>query len=80
VDVRIFNVMGQEVASLVHGILAAGRHVAVWSGKDRAGVQLASGVYMYNYEAVPLEGGSGFQTTKRMLLLSGTAPLQFGSI
>lgn len=69
VSIRIFNIVGQEVAALVNGVMASGRHEAVWNGRDRSGMALASGVYIYRYEARPLDGSSPFVSMKRMLLL-----------
>lgn len=69
VSIRIFNIVGQEVSALVNGVMAAGRHETVWSGKDRSGTALASGVYIYRYEAKPLDGSSPFVSMKRMVLV-----------
>jgi hypothetical protein len=69
VSIRIFNIVGQEVSALVNGVMAAGRHEAVWSGKDRSGSAVASGVYIYRYEAKPLDGSSPFVSMKRMVLV-----------
>lgn len=69
VTLRVFNIVGQEIATLVNGQAPAGRFEAVWNGRDGSGVQLASGVYIYRLSAAPLDGGATFLTTKRMLLL-----------
>ena len=42
VSLKVYNLIGQEVATLVNGQVAAGRHVANFNGAS-----LASGVYMY---------------------------------
>ncbi|HOJ05368.1 MAG TPA: T9SS type A sorting domain-containing protein [Bacteroidota bacterium] len=54
---RVYNMLGQEVSTLVNGFVEAGTHRAAFD----AGT-LPSGVYMYR-----LESGS-FSTAKRMLL------------
>lgn len=44
-SLAVYDVQGRFVESLLHDALAAGRHVARWSGRDRQGVLLPSGVY-----------------------------------
>lgn len=46
VTLRIYNILGQEVATLVDGELAAGSHVVDWDGRDNFGRPLASGVFL----------------------------------
>lgn len=50
VNVRIFNVVGQEIAVLFEGKLNAGRHTMRWDGKDNFGKLVSSGVYFYRAE------------------------------
>jgi hypothetical protein len=69
VTLKIFNVIGQEVRTLVHGTLPAGRQELVWNGTDDAGRTLASGVYFYSLSALPLSGGNGFSEIRKMVLL-----------
>ncbi|MCI0329610.1 MAG: multicopper oxidase domain-containing protein [candidate division Zixibacteria bacterium] len=63
VDLRIFNLLGQEVRRLVNGNLEAGDHTVRWDGRDAAGQSVASGIYFYRLET------PDFKKTKRMLLL-----------
>ncbi len=58
VSVRVFNVLGQEVATLVDGYRAAGRHQVTFDA-----TALSAGVYLYVMEA------DGFTMTRRMTLL-----------
>jgi len=46
VDLKVFNVLGQEVATLAHGVLAAGQHSITFSAKN-----LPSGIYFYRLNA-----------------------------
>jgi len=46
VTVTVVDLRGRLVAELVDGSLAVGRHVALWNGRDRAGRQVAGGVYL----------------------------------
>jgi subtilisin-like proprotein convertase family protein len=44
---RIYDVAGQVVATLVDGELSAGPHTVRWDGRDQSRTQVASGVYFY---------------------------------
>jgi len=45
-SVRIFNLLGQEVAVLADGYYSQGEIVVTWDGKDKDGIELSSGVYL----------------------------------
>jgi hypothetical protein len=47
VSLRIYNVMGQQVRTLVRGHQKAGSHTVTWNGLDDRGNAVASGVYLY---------------------------------
>jgi hypothetical protein len=60
---KIYNILGQKVKTLVDEAKPAGSYEVVWDGKDERGNNLASGIYFYRLQI-------GEQTqTKRMLLL-----------
>lgn len=59
----IYNLAGQKVATLLSGPLPAGQHQFKWNGRDQAGRDLATGVYLYR-----LRAGSAVET-RRLLLL-----------
>ncbi|MBS4032843.1 MAG: T9SS type A sorting domain-containing protein [Ignavibacterium sp.] len=62
ITLKIYNVIGQEVAELVNEVKQAGVHTVQFDGSN-----LASGVYMYKLSA---EGRSGnFVSTKKMMLI-----------
>ncbi len=61
---QVFNVNGQLVRTLADEMRAAGRHQAVWDGRNGDGKLLGSGVYFYR-----LKIGERFVETRRMLLL-----------
>ncbi len=58
VNVSIYNMIGQKVATLVNKNMTAGYHSIVWNA-----VNFPSGVYLYRIEA------GSFNQTKRMVLL-----------
>jgi len=47
VTVRVFNVTGQLVATLLDATLEAGMHTARWDGRNAAGINVPSGAYFY---------------------------------
>jgi hypothetical protein len=66
---RVYNLLGQEVTTLVNGIQPAGTYQAVWNGRDYLGRSVPSGLYLYKLSAIPTVGGEGFSATRRMLLV-----------
>jgi Secretion system C-terminal sorting domain len=58
VDLKVFNILGQEVATLVHGNLTSGSHAVTFDAKN-----LASGIYIYRITA------GDYTSAKRMMLL-----------
>ena len=63
VDLSLYNLLGQHVATLVSGLREAGVHALRWDGRDDGGVELASGVYLYR-----LQAGARVETRKLLLL------------
>ena len=45
ISLRIYNVLGQEVRTLIDGPLPSGSHLVLWDGTGDGGADLASGVY-----------------------------------
>ncbi|MEJ2055548.1 MAG: FlgD immunoglobulin-like domain containing protein, partial [Calditrichaceae bacterium] len=46
VDLRVYNILGQKVATLINQEQAAGYCKVVWQGKNSNGISLASGIYI----------------------------------
>jgi uncharacterized repeat protein (TIGR01451 family) len=63
VRLRVYDVSGRLVRVLEESQRGAGRHVAVWDGRDGSGRRAAAGVYLYR-----LEGGEWRRTRKLVLL------------
>ncbi|MBI5266908.1 MAG: T9SS type A sorting domain-containing protein [candidate division Zixibacteria bacterium] len=63
VEVAVFNVLGQQVNSLVSEDLPAGNHTIVWDGRNSQGESVASGIYFYRIVA------GDFSQTKKMMML-----------
>jgi hypothetical protein len=70
IAIKVFDVIGRQVRTLVDVSQEAGYHAAIWDGKNGAGVPVASGMYIYRIEATPSSGGrSEFIQQKKMVLL-----------
>ncbi len=63
VTLTIYNVLGQQIRTLVDGHQAAGTYTVMWDGRDAAGQHLNSGVYFYTMKA-----GDHTQTRKMVLM------------
>jgi hypothetical protein len=61
--IRVYDVAGRWVATVMSKELAAGPHRAVWDGRTRGGVPAASGVYFYSLSA------GGRTVTRKMALI-----------
>lgn len=62
VDIVVYDLLGKQVRTLINDIRAQGTHVVTWDGKDNAGKEVASGVYLYRLAA------GGFTESKKMIL------------
>ena len=67
VTLRIYNMLGQEIRTLVDNELQAGRHTVNWDAHDSYGVTVAGGVYIYTLQIQSEQDRLNF--TKKMLLL-----------
>ncbi|MFQ6092411.1 MAG: FlgD immunoglobulin-like domain containing protein [bacterium] len=63
ITLKIYNILGEEVRTLVDELKDAGYYTVTWDGKDSGGLGVASGVYFYRLTA------GDFTSTKRMVLL-----------
>ncbi|MDO9222551.1 MAG: proprotein convertase P-domain-containing protein, partial [Caulobacter sp.] len=63
VELRIFDLAGREVRTLISGELAASAYTAEWDGRDDSGRQSASGSYYYRLRS------EGQEVTRKMTLL-----------
>ena len=63
VQLVIYNLLGQEVRTLVRESMDAGFHSVVWDGTDEFGKQVASGIYIYRMSV------ADFTKVQRMMLL-----------
>lgn len=60
----IYNLLGQEVRTLVTENQASGSYLIVWDGKNDGGESVTSGIYLFT-----LKTGESFTETENMVLL-----------
>jgi hypothetical protein len=63
VTLRVYDVNGALVRTLVDGVLSEGRQHTNWDGRDALGRSVATGAYFYRLTA------PGFEKTRKMVLL-----------
>ncbi|MDP2806813.1 MAG: FlgD immunoglobulin-like domain containing protein, partial [bacterium] len=63
VNLKVYNIAGQTVKTLVNGVQSGGSYDIKWDGRDDNGLKVSNGVYVYKLEA------GGIKGTKKMLLL-----------
>jgi len=62
-SLRIYNLSGRLVKTLVDGKQSAGYYAVSWNGKDERGINVASGAYLYELKA------KKFIEVRKMILL-----------
>jgi hypothetical protein len=63
VNLTIYNLLGQEVRTLVDGFREAKLHTVTWNAKDNKGLEVPSGLYFYRLQT------EDYTKTVRMLLI-----------
>ena len=63
VSLRVYDIAGRRVATLVDGILGAGEHRVQWNGRDAMGRRVSSGSYFYELRT------PAHRATRTMVLL-----------
>jgi hypothetical protein len=64
VKIKIYNLLGQEVESLVNETQSAGYHEITWNASNKA-----SGIYLYSIDATPTDGKGNFRSAKKLILI-----------
>lgn len=63
VELEVFDLLGQQIRTLISALLPAGTHSSVWDGCDEEGRAAGSGVYLCRLQA------GGFSEVQPMVLL-----------
>ncbi len=64
VTLTIYNMIGQEVITLVDGLLSPGKKEIRWKARDNFGNKVASGIYFYHMQ------GDQFNDVRKMILVN----------
>ncbi|NOZ73982.1 MAG: family 43 glycosylhydrolase [FCB group bacterium] len=63
VQLMIYDILGREVTQLEHSKLTSGFHSTQWDGRDKFGVEMSTGVYLYRIKT------GHYTATKKLILL-----------
>ncbi len=63
IELKIFNILGAEIKTLIKGFYPAGPNMIVWDGAGELGRPVAAGVYFYRLQA------GAFAETKKLLVV-----------
>ncbi|NNG28041.1 MAG: T9SS type A sorting domain-containing protein, partial [Ignavibacteriaceae bacterium] len=68
VELVVFNMLGEAVATLLNEQRSAGTHSITWNSSNTNGVKLSSGIYFYKLNATGMNGKE-FNSIRKMVLL-----------
>lgn len=63
VSIKVYDMLGREVKTLVSSELSAGNHSVIWNGDDNNGQLVSSGTYIYRINTI------NFVQSKKMILM-----------
>ncbi len=63
VDIVIFNILGQRVRTLTSSAFPAGTHSITWDGRNEKGIEVGSGIYLYQFSS------EDYSDSKKMSLI-----------
>ena len=63
ITLKIYNILGETVKTLVDEFKSDGSYTVIWDGKDERGNEVSSGIYFYRLKA------GDYSETKKMVLL-----------
>jgi flagellar hook assembly protein FlgD len=63
VSLKIYNIKGELVRTLIEEYKPAGYHTVTWDGKNEDGMEVSSGVYFYRMVS------GDFSSTKKMVMI-----------
>ncbi len=68
VTLKIYNVLGEEIATLADANFSSGPHQQDWDGTNSHGLHVGSGVYLYRLVAKGISGNTQTLTRKMVLV------------
>jgi hypothetical protein len=69
VALKIYDIMGREVKTLVNEDNSMGYKEIIWNGKNDSGELVSSGIYICRLRALPIEGGNVFEKNEKLVLM-----------
>ncbi|GAG37206.1 unnamed protein product, partial [marine sediment metagenome] len=63
VSITIYNLLGQEVRTLIDKAHSEGNYEVIWDSRNNLGHPVSSGIYIYQLKA------ENFVTSKRMIVI-----------
>ena len=63
VMLNVYNILGQNVSTLVNSVMSPGKYTMEWNATDQMGNPVSSGIYFYELRS------SSFTSRKKMLLI-----------
>ncbi len=70
VEIIVYDILGNKIKSFNISSQNAGKQHVVWNGTNGNNQQVASGIYLYHFKAMSLEGKNEiFEKTAKLLLL-----------
>lgn len=63
IRITLFNMLGQEIRTLVDGLVPAGKYAVQWDGRDEKGQRAATGIYFYRLAA------GNFTATRKLIVV-----------
>lgn len=69
VTIKIYDLLGNEIATLVNKDLPAGRYETTFDFDEAGNQTISSGVYFYSIKALEAESGFIYTETRKMVLL-----------
>lgn len=63
VTIKVYNIMGEEIVTLINDEVETGFHQVVWDARNVANLDLSSGIYIYHIQA------GDFVESRKMMLI-----------
>ena len=61
--IEVYNILGQNVKTLVDRVCKAGKHTTEWNGRNDNNIRITSGVYFARFSA------GEFNSTRKVMVL-----------
>ncbi len=68
VTVKVFDILGKEIKTLINDIRGEGYYVVSWDATDNNKAKVSSGVYLCKIEAQSIDGAKNYINTIKMIL------------